>query len=145
LHCAVMLLCDKCLLLLSTATQCDAPKSKPSICTRTILSSPNISYTPSSIPTFLHHGLSLPLSANISSASPTCLLSLTSLLTCPDNLSFIAFMAKTLVGREPYLLVPCANPWEPDRMSSVDVHPSLMTGNCYCRGSDEEERRFRCR
>jgi hypothetical protein len=31
-------------------------------------------------------------------------------------------------------------------MSSLDVHPpSLMTGSCYCRGSEEEERRFRWR
>jgi hypothetical protein len=104
--------------------------------------------TPSSIPTFLHHGFSPTLSANISSASPTCLRSLTSRLICPDNFNFIAFMASTLVGCEPYLLlVPCASPREPepDRMSSLDVHPSLMTGNCYCRGSDDEERRLRCR
>jgi hypothetical protein len=31
-------------------------------------------------------------------------------------------------------------------MSSLDVHPpSLMTGSCYWRGSEEEERRFRWR
>jgi hypothetical protein len=106
---------------------------------------PSNSYTPSSIPTCLHQGLSLPLSANISSASPTCLLSLTSRLTCPESFNFIAFMASTLVGREPYLLVPCASPREPDRIISLDVQPSLMTGNCYCRGSDDEERRLRCR
>jgi hypothetical protein len=110
---------------------------------------PSNSYTPSSMPTLLHHGLSPPLTANISSASPTCLLSLTSRLICPDSFSFIAFMASTLVGREPYLLLPlllpCASPREPDRMSSLDVQPSLMTGNCYCRGSDDEERRLRCK
>lgn len=42
------------------------------------------SHIPSSIPTFLHQGLPsspLALSANISAASPTCLLSLISLLT----------------------------------------------------------------
>lgn len=105
-----------------------------------------LTYTPSSMPTFLHHGLSAPLSANISSASPTCRRSLTSLLTCPDSFNRIAFMASTLVGRDPYrLVVPRANPWEPDRMSSLCVHPSLMTGNCYWRGSDDEERRLRWR
>jgi hypothetical protein len=52
-------------------------------------------HIPSSIPTFLHHGLSpVPFSLNISSASPTCLLSLISLLTLPLNLSFIAFVAR---------------------------------------------------
>jgi hypothetical protein len=103
-------------------------------------------YTPSSIPTFLHHGTSpLPsFCANISSASPTCRLSLTSLLSCPLSFSFMAFIASMLVGREPVL--PRANPREPERMSSLCVHPpSLMTGNCYWRGSEDEERRFKCR
>jgi hypothetical protein len=105
---------------------------------------PTSTYTPSSMPTFLHHGASPPFCPIISSKSPTCLLSLTSLLTCPESLSFIALIASILVGREP---VPCrANPWEPERMSSLCVHPpSLMTGNCYWRGSEDDERRLRWR
>lgn len=102
-------------------------------------------YIPSSIPTLRHHGLSPslgPLSANMSSASPTCRLSLISLLTWPLSFNFMALLArKGLYCREP---LPCAIPRE-DRMSSLDVHPPLMTGNCYCRGSEEEERRLRWR
>lgn len=104
------------------------------------------SYMPSSMPTLLHHGLSA-LSANISSKSPTCLLSLTSLLSWPDSFNFIALLAKKglpLRERVPYV-VPCVNPWDDERVRSLDAHPSLMTGNCYWRGSDEDERRLRCR
>ena len=103
-------------------------------------------HTPSSIPTLRHHGLSPSLfacSANMFAASPTCLRSLISMLTWPLSFNFIALLArKGLYMREPFL--PCAIPRD-DRMSSLDVHPSLMTGNCYCRGSDDDESRLRWR
>ena len=107
------------------------------------------SYTPSSIVTFLHHGFS-PFSANISSASPTCLLSLTSLLICPLSLSRIAFKAKKLFPFVPNLwLLLRASPWDgagPERISSDETQPpSLVTGSCYWSGSEDEERRLRCR
>lgn len=105
------------------------------------------SYTPSSMVTFLHHGFS-PLSANISSASPTCRLSLTSLLTCPLSLSRMALSARKLL---PLANLPlCASPRDadpdPERISSLETQPpSLVTGNCYCKGSEEELRRLRWR
>lgn len=103
------------------------------------------SHMPSSMPTFLHQGAPTPLSAaSISSASPTCLRSLTSMLSWPLSLSRIALLAN-IEPLRPYRCV-CVIPWDDDdRIISLDVHPSLMTGNCYCRGSEELESRLRCR
>lgn len=107
-------------------------------------------YTPSSIVTLRHHGFSLP--ENISSASPTCRRSDTSLLTCPLSLSRIALRARKLLA--PFACAPLlrASPRDgapdpvPERISSLETQPpSLVTGSCYCRGSEEEERRLRCR
>jgi hypothetical protein len=94
-------------------------------------------YIPSSMPTFLHHGFMSSFSANISSKSPTCLRSLTSLVNWPVSLSRIALAANSEE-------LPRANPWE-RAIISLDVRPSLMTGNCYCRGSEELLRRLRWR
>ena len=109
-----------------------------------------VHYTPSSMVTLRHQGFS-PVSANISSASPTCLLSLTSLLTCPLNLSRMAFSARKLFAPPlPPLPPPRVSPRDadpdPERISSLETQPpSLVTGSCYWRGSEEEESRFKCR
>lgn len=63
-----------------------------------------------------------PSSLTILSASPTCRLTLTSLLPPFSLERIIAIMV---------------NPW--DRCSP------LMTFSCYCSGSEDDERRFRCR
>ena len=100
------------------------------------------------MPTLRHHGVS-PLSANISSASPTCRRSLTSLLSWPDSLRRMALEARKLVL---VLCAPNARARASPRGELVASLPRglaaqlpLLAGSCYCRGSDDDESRFRCR
>lgn len=112
-------------------------------------------YIPSSIPTSLHQAPLGPLSDNISSASPTCFRGLTSIsltLTFPLSFNFMALLAmlrlRLLFASDPFkdeiLLVfaRLVNPW--GAVVAFAAGP-LMTGRCYCRGSEEEDRRFRWR
>lgn len=103
------------------------------------------SYTPSSMVTLRHQGFS-PFSINISSASPTCRLSDTSRLTWPLSLSRMALSARKLFAPLPLRASPRDGDPDPERISSLETQPpSLVTGSCYWRGSDEELRRLRCR
>lgn len=82
----------------------------------------------------------------MSSASPTCRLSLTSRPAKP-----LRRMARDAMLR----LVFCddidfrdVNPWDEGDVNSPRLgwnHSSLMTGRCHWRGSEDEESRFRWR
>ena len=150
------------------------PKT-PSSCTYLILLmskskvSDPVNHSPSSIPTFLHHGV-LPSEASrgssilserltILSASPTCRLALTSRLFTSlfkrMPLPLYASVRLALLSKPPapilldsVCLPTRVNPWderESTAAPSLLVHSSLMTGRCHCSGSDEEESRFRWR
>ena len=100
-------------------------------------------YNPSSIPTCLHQAPD-PL-LTITSASPTCLRSLTSQslpLSLPLSLSRMAREAiVVLIELE---LTDFVNPRGSEYIGSLAAFP-LMTGDCHCKGSDEDDRRLRWR
>jgi len=100
-------------------------------------------HNPSSIPTRLHQAPD-PL-LTITSASPTCLRSLTSQslpLSLPLSLSRMAREAiVVLIELE---LTDFVNPWGSEYIGSLAALP-LMTGDCHCKGSDEDDRRLRWR
>ena len=140
-HCAAKRLSNTSLLRRATT-----PIQGAIYTTTTIFRPSDPSYTPSSMVTLRHQGFS-PFSANISSASPTCRLSETSLLTCPLSLSRMAFSARKLLAPfAPLRASPRDGDPDPERISSLETQPpSLVTGSCYWRGSDDEERRLRWR
>jgi hypothetical protein len=121
-------------------------------------------HMPSSIPTCLHHGV--PVGLTILSASPTCLLALTSrpLAASPPPpppllFNFIAMLESVKLGSSLCCLPTRVNPWD-EREAAIPVppavplprlcedsfiHSSLMTGRCHCSGSELDDRRFKCR
>jgi hypothetical protein len=120
---------------------------------------------PSSIPTCLHHGVSIVVGLTMFSASPTCLLALTSLPfvaspgPAPLLFNFIAMLESVKLGISLCCLPTRVNPWDereavipnlptaplPRLCEDPFIHSSLMTGRCHCRGSELDDRRFRCR
>jgi len=71
----------------------------------------------------------------ILSASPTCFLSVISPLRKRERTAARRPRLMPGTADRPALLPLNANPWDPLL--------SLMTANCYCRGSEEEESRLR--
>jgi hypothetical protein len=120
---------------------------------------------PSSIPTCLHHGVSVVVGLTMFSASPTCLLALTSLPfvaspgPAPLLFNFIAMLESVKLGISLCCLPTRVNPWDereavipnlptsplPRLCEDPFVHSSLMTGRCHCRGSELDDKRFKCR
>jgi hypothetical protein len=120
---------------------------------------------PSSIPTCLHHGVSVGLT--ILSASPTCLLALTSRpfaasapLLPPLFFNFIAMLESVKLGISLCCLPTRVNPWDEEREAAIPeppatplprlcedpfIHSSLMTGRCHCSGSELDDKRFKCK
>jgi len=74
----------------------------------------------------------------ILSASPTCFRSEISRLRKRERIAARRPVLMLDNDEFRFLTVPFnANPWDPLL--------SLMTANCYCRGSDDEESRLRCK
>lgn len=125
---------------------------------------------PSSMVTFLHHGVPaprapgpVPLVPNcmLSATSPTCLLSLTSrallllLVLLPDDhgRGLSRFARATMlscidlrdVDVEPCCDAPIVLNNSLPLLMSPCSHSSLEVGDCHWSGSEDDERRLRCR